>query len=92
MNKSLVIAAASAFAAGTLVVSVANAQTPASPKFGQNSTDCKGVNACKGQSACKSATNACKGQNACKGKGWVQGVSTLTCQAEGGTTGFAGGA
>lgn len=92
MNKTLLIAAASAFAAGTVFVSAANAQTPASPSFGQNSTDCKGVNACKGQSACKSATNACKGQNSCKGKGWVKGVSTLTCQAEGGTTGFAGGA
>jgi hypothetical protein len=92
MNKSWAIAAASAFAAGTLAVSIANAQTTSSPAFGQNSTDCKGVNSCKGQSACKSASNACKGQNACKGKGWVQGVATLECQAEGGTPGFAGGA
>jgi hypothetical protein len=92
MNKSLFVAAASAFAAGTLIASIAGAQTPQSPSFGQNSTDCKGVNACKGQSACKSATNACKGQNSCKGKGWVQGLSTLTCQAEGGISGFAGGA
>jgi len=92
MRKSLLVAAASAFAAGTFVASAATAQTSSSPSFGQNSTDCKGVNACKGQSACKSATNACKGQNSCKGKGWVQGISTLTCQAEGGVTGYAGGA
>jgi hypothetical protein len=92
MKKSFAVAAASAFAAGMFIVSTATAQTPSSPSFGQNSTDCKGVNACKGQSSCKSASNACKGQNACKGKGWVQGVSTLTCQAEGGITGFAGGA
>ena len=92
MKKSLLVAAATVFAAGTLVASMVSAQTPSSPSFGQNNTDCKGVNACKGQSACKSATNACKGQNACKGKGWVQGLSTLTCQAEGGITGFAGGA
>lgn len=92
MSKSLIVAAASAFAAGTLIASVVNAQTPSSPSFGQNNTDCKGVNACKGQSACKSADNACKGQNACKGKGWVKGISSLECSARGGTTGFAGGA
>jgi hypothetical protein len=92
MKSSLVIAAAAAFTAGTLIASAVSAQTPYSPQFGQNSTDCKGVNACKGQSACKSPTNACKGQNSCKGKGWIQGVSTLTCQAQGGTPGFAGGA
>jgi hypothetical protein len=92
MKKSFVMAAASVFAAGTMVASIASAQTPNSPSFGGDSLACKGVNACKGQSSCKSASNACKGQNACKGKGWVQGVSTLTCQAEGGVTGFAGGA
>jgi hypothetical protein len=92
MKKSFAVAAASAFAAGMFTISAATAQTPSSPSFGQNSTDCKGVNACKGQSACKSANNACKGQNSCKGKGWVKGVSTLTCQAEGGISGFAAGA
>jgi hypothetical protein len=84
MKKSLVMAAASAFAAGTLVASAVSAQT-AGPTFGGNSTDCKGINACKGQSACKSSTNSCKGQNACKGKGWVLGVSSLDCLARGGS-------
>jgi hypothetical protein len=68
------MAAASAFAAGTLIASVVSAQTPSSPSFGSSSTDCKGV-------------NACKGQNACKGRGWVQGISSLECRAEGGTPG-----
>lgn len=87
MKKSFIVAAATVFAAGTLAVSMANAQTVVSPSFGQNKTDCKGINACKGQSACKSATNACKGQNACKGKGWVQNTATLSCLAQGGATG-----
>ncbi len=42
MKKSLFLAAASAFAAGTLVASVVSAQTPNSPSFGNSSTDCKG--------------------------------------------------
>jgi hypothetical protein len=92
MKTSLIIAAASAFSAATFVVSIASAQTPASPSFGVNGLSCKGVNACKGQSACKSATNACKGQNSCKGKGWKPVDSTLTCQAEGGTVGGGPGA
>jgi hypothetical protein len=92
MTKSMVIAAASIFAAGTLAASIGFAQTPQSPSFGKNNTDCKGVNACKGQSSCKSASNACKGQNSCKGKGWVKGLSSLECAARGGVTGFAGGA
>jgi hypothetical protein len=87
MKKSLILAAASTFAAATLVASVVSAQTPQSPSFGNSSTDCKGINACKGQSACKSASNACKGQNACKGRGWVQGVSTLSCRAQSGIPG-----
>ena len=87
MKKSLIVAAASVFAAGTLAASIAGAQTPSSPSFGNSSTDCKGVNACKGQSACKSANNACKGQNACRGQGWVSGVSTLDCRAQNGTPG-----
>ena len=84
-KRSLIATAASVFAAGAFAASAAVAQTPGSPSFGQNKTDCKGINACKGQSACKSTTNACKGQNACKGKGWVQGVSTLECLAQGGS-------
>jgi uncharacterized membrane protein len=87
MKKSMIVAA-SAFAAGAFTLSVAAQTTPptsASPSFGQNKTDCKGINACKGQGACKSATNACKGQNACKDQGWVKGVSTLACQAQGGS-------
>jgi hypothetical protein len=87
MKKSLILAAASAFAAGTLVASVVSAQTPNSPSFGNSSTDCKGINACKGQSACKSSNNSCKGQNACKGQGWVQGVSSLACRAQNGIPG-----
>jgi hypothetical protein len=87
MRKSFVVAAATIFAAGTLAASIASAQTPVSPSFGQNKTDCKGINACKGQSACKSATNACKGQNACKGKGWLQNTASLACQAQGGVVG-----
>jgi hypothetical protein len=79
MSKSLVVAAASAFAAGTLVASVVSAQTLQSPSFGQNSTDWFGVNACKGQSACRR-------------QGWVRGLSSHTCQAEGGKSAFAGGA
>jgi hypothetical protein len=86
MKKSFVVAA-SLFAAGTFAAAVANAQSPNSPSFGQNKTDCKGINACKGQSACKSASNACKGQNDCKGKGWVQNVASLSCLAQGGSTG-----
>ncbi len=83
MTKSLVVAAASIFAAGA--VATASAQTPGSPSFGDTSLACKGINACKGQSACKSSANACKGQNACKGKGWVVAKSRLECQAAGGS-------
>jgi hypothetical protein len=49
MKKSFVMAAATVFAAGTLVASVASAQTPQSPAFGNDSLACKGINACKGQ-------------------------------------------
>jgi hypothetical protein len=75
MKKSLVAAAASVFAAGTLAVGYAEAQT---------TNHCAGVNACKGQSACKGANNECKGQNACKGQGWIQTGTTLECTAIGG--------
>ena len=85
MTKRTIIATAvSIFAAGTFVASAATAQTSSSPSFGQNSTDCKGVNACKGQSACKGATNSCKGQNACKGQGWSESGTSLECTAKGG--------
>ena len=79
MKKSVIIAAATAFAAAGAFVSLANAQTPASPTFGDNSLACKGINACKGQSACKSASNACKGQ------GWLPSTSRLDCQGQGGS-------
>ncbi len=92
MRKSLIVAAASAFAAGTLVAAIASAQTPNSPSFGHDSKSCKGINACKGQGSCKSATNACKGQNSCKGKGWVETSSVLACQAAGGVVGNGPGA
>ena len=87
MSRSLVVTAASAFAAGMFLTSIGSAQTSSSPFFGQNPTDCWGVNACKGQSACKSTRNACKGQNSCKGKGWVQGLTSLECTVQGGRTG-----
>jgi hypothetical protein len=86
MKKSFVMAAATVFAAGTLVASIASAQTPNSPSFGDTSLACKGINACKGQSACKSGANSCKGQNACKGQGWVAAKSRLDCQAAGGSS------
>ncbi len=92
MKTSLIAAAASAFAAGALVASVASATTPMSPSFGQNSLACKGINSCKGQSACKSVTNSCKGQNSCKGKGWLPAQSSLACRAEGGSVGGGPGA
>ncbi len=85
-------AAASAFAVGTLVASVAMSQTPNSPSFGLNGLSCKGINSCKGQSACKSATNSCKGQNSCKGKGWLPVKSTLACTSAGGVVGGGPGA
>jgi len=84
MRKSFAVAAASAFAASMFIVSTATAQTPLSPSFGQNSTDCKGVNACKGQSACKSASNACKGQNACKGTSFTEAKDAADCTTKGG--------
>ena len=84
MKKSFVMAAATVFAAGTMVASIASAQTPSSPSYGNDSLACKGINACKGQSACKSGANACKGHNACKGQGWASAKSRLDCQAAGG--------
>ncbi len=72
-KRSLVIAAASVFAASTL----------ATAAFADG-VKCGGTNACKGQSACKSATNSCKGQNACKGQGWTESGTSLECNAKGG--------
>ena len=92
MTRISLSSAVIAFAAGALLTTAAMAQTPSSPSFGHNTTDCKGINACKGQSACKSTTNACKGQNSCKGKGWVQGVSSLDCLSQGGIVGGGPGA
>ena len=42
MKKSFVMAAATVFAAGTMVASIASAQTPVSPSFGSDSLACKG--------------------------------------------------
>ena len=86
MKKSIVMAAATVFAAGTLAASIASAQTPSSPSFGDTSLACKGINACKGQSACKSAANACKGQNGWQGQVCSAAMSRLECQAAGGST------
>ena len=83
MKKSFAVAAASAFAASMFIVSTAIAQTPLSPSFGQNSTDCKGVNACKGQSACKGGNHSCKGQNACKGQGFAAMTKDKCAAAKG---------
>lgn len=68
MKKSLILAAASTFAAATLVASMAGAQTPNSPSFGNSSTDCKGVNACKGQGWVRGInTLDCRAQNGTPG-------------------------
>ena len=72
-KRTLVIAAASAFAAATF----------ATTAFADG-VKCGGTNACKGQSACKSAANSCKGQNACKGQGWSETSNTQDCAAKGG--------
>ena len=72
-KRTLVIAAASMFAASTF----------ATTAFADG-VKCGGTNACKGQSACKGSTNSCKGQNACKGQGWSQAGNTLECTQKGG--------
>ena len=72
-KRTLVIAAASVFAAGTFATSAF-----------ADGVKCGGANACKGQSACKSTANSCKGQNACKGQGWSQAGNTLECTQKGG--------
>jgi hypothetical protein len=82
ITKTIVATAAAMFAVAT----AAQAQTAASPSFGNTSLACKGINACKGQSACKSGANACKGMNACKGQGWVEARSRLACQGAGGAS------
>ena len=53
--------AATTLSAGTLAVSLADADS--------GKHDCKGKNDCKGQGGCKSEANGCKGKNDCKGKG-----------------------
>ena len=68
MKKSLIGVAATVFAAGTLAASIAGAQTPNSPSFGNSSTDCKGVNACKGQGWVSGINSlACRAQNGTPG-------------------------
>jgi hypothetical protein len=72
-KRTIIIAAASIFAAGGLVTA-AHAE----------GVKCSGANACKGQSACKGASSACKGQNACKGQGWSEAASAADCTSKGG--------
>ncbi len=67
-KRTLIIAAASAFAAATFATSAF-----------ADGVKCGGANACKGQSACKSGASACKGQNACKGQGFVVTGNSLEC-------------
>ena len=86
MKKSFVMAAATVFAAGTMVASIASAQTPVSPSFGNDSLACKGVNACKGTSDCKTAKNDCKGMNDCKGHGFKKMSAQACTKANGSLT------
>jgi hypothetical protein len=72
-KRTLIVTAASIFAAGGLVTA-AHAE----------GVKCGGTNACKGQSACKMANSSCKGQNACKGQGWLETTTTADCTAKGG--------
>ncbi len=74
MNKrSLVIAAASVFAASTFTTAAF-----------ADGVKCMGANACKGQSACKGGASPAKGQNACKGQGWAEATDAKACAAMGG--------
>jgi len=74
MNKrTLLITAASVFAASTLATT-AHAE----------GVKCVGANACKGQSACKGGQSSAKGQNSCKGQGWAEVADAKACAAAGG--------
>ena len=72
-KRTLIITAASMFAAGTLGTA-AHAE----------SVKCGGDNDCKGQSACAGITNSCSGQNACKGQGFTEEKSSAACTGKGG--------
>jgi len=72
-KRTLIITAASIFAAGTLATA-AHAE----------SVKCGGATACKGQSACAGKANSCSGQNACKGQGFTEEKSSADCTAKGG--------
>jgi hypothetical protein len=72
-KRTLIITAASIFAAGTLATA-AHAE----------SVKCGGANACKGQSACAGKANSCSCQNACKGQGFTEDKSSADCTAKGG--------
>jgi hypothetical protein len=72
-KRTLIITAASMFAAGTLGTA-AHAE----------SVKCGGANACKRQSACAGKANSCKGQNACKGQGFTEEKSSAACTGKGG--------
>ena len=72
-KRTLIAAAASIFAAGT-IASAVHAET----------VKCMGANACKGQSACKGGSSPGKGQNACKGQGITDTKDAVSCQNQGG--------
>jgi len=72
-KRSIIVAAASIFAAGTFATSAFAADVK-----------CGGVNACKGQSACKGGASPGKGQNACKGQGWSAAADAKACTDQGG--------
>lgn len=76
-GKSIAIAAASLFIAGTgaTIATTAVAQ--------EAQVHCLGVNGCKGTTACKTAGNACKGMNSCKGSGWLP-MTKEECADKGG--------
>ncbi len=72
-KRTLIAAAASIFAAGT-IASAVHAET----------IKCMGANACKGQSACAGGASPGKGLNACKGQGWAEAADAKACTAMGG--------
>ena len=83
MSKNLTgiaLAAATVFAAGSMMSSSAQAADMKDAKV-----HCSGINSCKGAAECKTAKNDCKGHNSCKGQGWVIKDSAKECEAAGGT-------
>ncbi len=78
-GKSIAIAAASLFIAGT----GATFATTAFASATEAQIHCLGVNGCKGTTSCKTASNACKGMNSCKGSGWLP-MTKEECADKGG--------